>query len=187
MPLQIGATLQVVAYSSEIAETPWSNTTHSKPFGDPSLLSQFRENQPAEESISLLDSRSCSLSALKLPRVLAQYDKQLSEACFVVVAQAGGSVCIDPLGMLSLQGFTNSHSKFLVGMDFPQHCWDALQRLGSGGCFYVGFCGSVRQRISEPVLGTSLDDVRCARRPRRVKTQASRADFEPANAPSFDA
>jgi hypothetical protein len=84
--------------------------------------------------------------------------------------------------MLPLQGFTNPHSKFRVGMDFPQHCWDALQRLGSGGCFGVGFCGSVRQRISEPVLGTSLDDVRCARPPRRVKTQASRANFEPANA-----
>jgi len=50
MPSQIGANLQVAAYSSEIAETQWSNTTHSKPFGDPSLLSQFRENQPAEES-----------------------------------------------------------------------------------------------------------------------------------------
>jgi hypothetical protein len=50
MPSQIGANLQVAAYSSEIAETPWSNSTHSKPFGDPSLLSQFRENQPAEES-----------------------------------------------------------------------------------------------------------------------------------------
>jgi hypothetical protein len=48
MPSQIGANLQVAAYSSEIAAR--SNSTHSKPFGDPSLLSQFRENQPAEES-----------------------------------------------------------------------------------------------------------------------------------------
>src|SRR4029077_6938677 len=94
---------------------------------------------------------------------------------------------IDPFRVLPLQGFTNPHSKFRVGMDFPQHFWDALQRLGSGGVFGVGFRGRLRQPTSEPVLGTSLDDVRCASRPRRVKTQASRADFEPANAPSFDA
>ena len=47
MPSQIGANLQVAAYSSEIAERHGQTL---QAFGDPSLLSQFRENQPAEES-----------------------------------------------------------------------------------------------------------------------------------------
>ena len=121
-------------------------------------------------------SRSCSLSTLKLPRVLArhEYSKQLGEASFVGVAQTGVSVRIDPLRMLPSQGFTNLHSKLRVGMAFPQHCWNALQSwLGSGRCFDVKFCGRVRERSLIPVLGAGLNNVRGSNRPSRVETQAS--------------
>ena len=190
-----GATPRMWQHSAEIVACPTGAFNLNAKF--PALearvfeRAKFRPAPPyALAALTSRTFRSCSLSTLKLPRVLVSCEKseQLGETSVVGVAQAGVSVFTDPLRILPSQGFTNLHSKLRVGMDFPQHCWHALQNwLGSGGCFGVDFCRSVRERSLVPVLGTGLDDVRGARRPSRIETQASCALFEPANAPSFEA
>jgi hypothetical protein len=70
---------------------------------------------------SLLDSSWCLLCALKRPRVVSRHEcgKQLVETSFVVVAEAGVSVCIDPLRMLPPEDFPKQFPEFRVSVDIP--------------------------------------------------------------------